>query len=122
LKEKELDPPKPKELPPITEKQIDGMKVVELEMELARRGLSKSGNKIELQNRLRNHLFPKSKNAVILPPPSPPVTPPKPKPTPPAPAPRPFTVEISGYKYNMTLPPGKTVESLLDHIRQFLKA
>jgi hypothetical protein len=117
LKEKELDPPVV-ELPKLTEKQIDGMKVVELELELSRRGLSKSGNKFELQNRLRNHLFPKSKNAVILPPPSPPVTPPKPKPT----APRPFTIEISGYKYNMTLPPNKTVESLLDHIRQFLKA
>ena len=121
LKEKELDL---LEQPTITEKQIDGMKVAELEVELSRRGLTKSGTKFELQYRLRNHLFPKPKNTVVVPSPSPPVTPPKPKPTPAAslPSSRPFTIEISGYKYNMTLPPGKTVESLLEHIRPFLKA
>jgi SAP domain len=120
LKEKELDPPKPKELPPITEKQIDGMKVVELEMELGRRGLSKSGNKFELQNRLQNHLFPKPKNTVVVPPT--PSTPPKPKLVLAAPLAKPFTIEIGGYKHNMTLPPEKTVESLLEHIKLFLKA
>jgi len=121
LKEKELEPPVV-ELPKLTEKQIDAMKVVELELELSRRSLSKSGNKFELKNRLQNHCCPKPKNVVVVPAaPSPPSTPPKPKPTP-APSARPFTIEISGYRYNMTLPPGKTVESLLELNRSFSKA
>jgi hypothetical protein len=117
LKEKELEPPKPKELPVLTEKQIDGMKVVELEMELSKRGLTKSGTKFERKNRLQNHCCPKPKNAIVVPP-----TPPKPKPTPAAPSARSYVIEIDGYRYNMTLSPNKTVESLLELNRSFSKA
>jgi hypothetical protein len=127
LKTKELEPVKVAEQPALTEAEIETMQVAALQTELAKQGLSKSGLKYELQDRLRNHLFPK-----------PPAVKPKPvpKPNPASGKPPvtaavvaeitkteiPLTVELNGYKYLLTLPGNKTIEGLLDHIRIYLKS
>jgi hypothetical protein len=109
LKEKEIEQPKPSESHTITQKEIDEMQVSELKTNLEALGASKAGLKYDLQERLRDKLFPPKPKPV------------DPKPVDPKPISIPFTIELNGNKRSLNLPSNKTIEGLFAHIHAYLK-
>ena len=109
LKSKEQEQAKVPEQHVITEAEIESMQVAALQTELVKQGLPKTGLKYELQDRLRDHLFPKAPTVA------------KPATAKPDIQSVPLTVQLNGNKYVLSLPNNKTIDGLLEHIRTYLK-
>ena len=92
------------------------MQVAALQTELVKQGLPKTGLKYELQDRLRDHLFPKAPTVA-----KPPAAIAKPAAAKTDIQSVPLTVQLNGNKYVLSLPNNKTIDGLLEHIRTYLK-